>query len=239
MCRFALTSGGISFGMYYVSRSQKRRERMRRTAIRHSVLNSLQLRSLVTGNLSLREILSQFSLPHVTVDDDVCFTSTSMHLRSLDGRVDPTARVEAQGPTVIWHSSSSFDLQSFSKALSSVRVDGIVDSFNTSSGFPTTVDLNGHNMQVSSNEECNDFDERFLLPKRRPTTLAERLVTHLERQGSTYDTSAHDGRCLTPSACRQDVCVPSKPSLDKSNFVFNQLDSTLRLTKTSWLELLK
>ena len=152
MRRFALTSGGIVFVMYYVSRSQKRRERMRRTAIRHSVLNSLQLRSLVTSNISLRDILSQFPLPHVTVDDDVCFTSTPMHLRSLDGRVDSTAKVEAQGPTVIGHSFSSLYLQSFSEALSSVSVDGIVDSFSNSSGFATTVDLNGLNMHLGSNE---------------------------------------------------------------------------------------
>ena len=135
--------------MYYVSRSQKRRERMRRTAVRHSVLNSLQLRTLVSGNISLREILSQFSLPHGLADDDGCLTSNPMHLRSLDGRVDHTARVEAQGPTptVIGHSSSLFYLQSFSEALSSVSVDGIVKSFINSLGFATTVDLNAQNMR--------------------------------------------------------------------------------------------
>jgi len=162
-------------------------------------------------------------------------------VQKVDRRVDFTARVEAQGPTptVIGHSSSLFYLQSFSEAVSSVSVDGIVESFNNSSGFATTVDLNVHNTRVPSNEECSDFDERFSLPEKRPTTLADRLVTHLERQGSTYDTSAHDGCCSTLSFCRQDVCVSSKPSLDTSSFDHNHLDNTLRLTKTSWLELLK
>ena len=180
-------------------------------------------------------------MPHAPVDDDGCLTSNPMHLRLLDGRVDPTARVEAQGPTrtVIGHSSSLFYLQSFSQALYSVSVEGIVESFNNSSGFATTVDLNVQNTRVSSNEECSDFDERFAMPKRRPTTLAERLVTHLEQQGSTYNVFAHDGCCLTSFSCRQDVCASSKPSLDTSSFDYNHLDNTLRFTKTSWLELLK
>ena len=74
MCRFALTSGSIVFEMYYILRFKKRSERMQMTAIRHSGFNFLQLLNSVSGNISLREILPQSSLPHVPIDADGCFT---------------------------------------------------------------------------------------------------------------------------------------------------------------------
>ena len=51
---------------YYCSRSQKRRQRCRRTAVRHSLLASLQIRQCldsVSNRLSLRAILNQYPLP--------------------------------------------------------------------------------------------------------------------------------------------------------------------------------
>ena len=82
----------------------ERRARMRRTAIRFSLLASLELRGLVTSITSLREILSKFPLPHVLVDDDQCFVCRTTYSLLADGRVTFTARVVAQGPIGILQS---------------------------------------------------------------------------------------------------------------------------------------
>ena len=142
------------------SRSRKRRERLRRTAVRKSMLASVELRDLIvsTSKPSLRFIVSMFPLPRTCYPDEIdasCHTddyssvafeqyfsglptvlssarftndgnmdgntdqrrqvTTDIHqpttLQGPDygiafsyaqlfsqGRVDPTARVEAQGP---------------------------------------------------------------------------------------------------------------------------------------------
>ena len=48
-----------------LSLSQRRRQRLRRTAVRQSLLASMELREFVMGSISLRNIIAQFPLPHI------------------------------------------------------------------------------------------------------------------------------------------------------------------------------
>ena len=48
-----------------LSLSQRRRQRLRRTAVRQSLLASLELRDFVTGRLSLPNIIAEFPLPNI------------------------------------------------------------------------------------------------------------------------------------------------------------------------------
>ena len=239
-----------------ISRSAGRRERTRRTAVRHSVLASLELRSFVAIRLSLRQIISQYPSPRIIngeAHNDNDKHSTATHKRQpptfeprletpLDllsfsqGREDPTARVEAQGP---------FDIGTHLY------------------GFSTTSER-----RTTSNEASCDTGS---LLTRQPTTLNDgrHLTTHDERHLTTDDafddtgnyigaqSSAHRSASFlqanhtsqgmgTPFEC--DLSGNSHASSSEENIVHQSFEmsasgkqyvSLMNKCKSSWLSLLK
>ena len=172
---------------------------MRRTAVRYSLFASLELRGLVTGITSLREILSKFPLPHVLIDDDQCFVCRTTYSLLADGRVDPTARVEAQGPIGI---------------LQSVLGHTIADKQR-----PTTC----------ASRSTTFLDRPCTIYKRQPTTEEvfvntvndnDSLETHLDSFSTTHQ------RRITSHALS---CDTSKLIVDFDNAIISAKTSWLEL----------
>ena len=199
---------------------------MRRTAILYSLLASLELRGLVTSITSLREILSKFPLPHVLVDKDQCFVCRATYSLLADGRVDPTARVEAQGPigtlqSVLGHTIADKKRTTTCAVSSTTFLDRPRD---TSLGIAATVALTTICIPTEETGRTMLDNERFHLNDSHFTIEEERRTTY-EQRPTTLE--------------RRQTCLELTPSGQLLDEVMSDFGHLLVLTTWSWLDTLK